>query len=165
MFVLPRVTHKNDRQAVDRKTVPVKTAYGVSAESYRSTLTELLFVIGQYSTAAMDIFGVLHGLVMHAAALAFMGILFLSVSGTLRHEIIGEGFIDDTGLGTTNPYSTDITSTKKGLTNEEHTLHKKVNGIIQFFLNLLHVTGGDLNTSKSARFILFHRWSGGKSSL
>jgi hypothetical protein len=72
----------------------VKTAHGVSEESYRSTLTELLFGIGQGSTAATDIFGVLHGLIMHAAALVFIGILFLSVSDILHHERIGEGFID-----------------------------------------------------------------------
>jgi hypothetical protein len=41
---------------------------------------------------------------MHAADLAFVGILLLSVSDILCHEMIGEGFIDDTGLGTTNPH-------------------------------------------------------------
>jgi hypothetical protein len=103
---------------------------------------------------------------MHAAALVFVRIIFLSVSGTLCHERIGEGFIDETGLGTTNSYSTAITSSaKKDLTNEEQTLHKKANDIIQFFLDLLNIIVGDLNTSKSARFILFHRWSGGKSPL
>jgi hypothetical protein len=39
----------------------VKTAYGVSSEPYRSTITELLFGIGQCSTVATDIFGILHG--------------------------------------------------------------------------------------------------------
>jgi hypothetical protein len=116
----------------------VKTGNGVSTESYTSALTELLFGIGQGSTATNGIFGVLHGLVMHAAALFFVGILFLSMSGTLRHAIIGEGFIDGTCLGTTNPYSTAITSSaKRELTNEEQTLHKKSNDTIQFFLNLL----------------------------
>jgi hypothetical protein len=77
-----------------------------------------------------------------------------------------EGFIDDTGLGTPNPYSTAITvSSKSELTNEEQTLNKKANDIIQVFLDLLHIIGGDLNTRKIASFILFHRWSGGKSSL
>jgi hypothetical protein len=71
---------------------------------------------------------------MHAAALVFVGIMFLSMPGTLHHERIGEGFIDDTDLGTTNTYSTAITSSsKKELTNEEHTLHKKANYIIKFF--------------------------------
>jgi hypothetical protein len=88
------------------------------------------------------------------------------MSGTLCHERIGEGFIDDTGLGTKTPYCTAIIpSAKKELTNEEQTLHKKANYIIQFFLGLLHVILGDLNTSKSTSFIIFHSWSGGKSSL
>jgi hypothetical protein len=117
-----------------------KKAYGVSAESYRSTLPELLFGMGQCSTTSTVICGVLHGLVMHAAALDFVDILFLSVSGTLHHERIGEGFIDDTGLGTTNTNSTAITlSAKKELTNEEQTLHKKANDIIQLFLDLLQL--------------------------
>jgi hypothetical protein len=38
---------------------------------------------------------------MHAKTLLFVVILFLSVSGTLRHERIGEVFIYDTCLGTT----------------------------------------------------------------
>jgi hypothetical protein len=112
------------------------------------------------------IFGILHGLVMHTATLAFIGILFLSVSGSLHHERIGEGFIDDTGLGTTNAYCTSITTmSHKALINEEQTLHKKANDVIQFFLDLLNVIGDDLNIGKSASFVLFHRWSGGKYSL
>jgi hypothetical protein len=54
---------------------------------------------------------------------------------------------------------------QKVFTNIEHILHKKTSTILKFFLDLLHVIGGDLNTGKNASFILFHRWSGGKSSL
>jgi hypothetical protein len=54
----------------------------------------LLFGIWQGSTAATYIFDVLHGLVIHAATLIFVGIIVLS--GSLFNEIIGEGFIDDT---------------------------------------------------------------------
>jgi hypothetical protein len=103
---------------------------------------------------------------MHAAALAFLDILLLSVAGLLHHERIGEGFIDNTGLGMTNPHSTAMTPvSQKKLTNEELTLHTKANAILQLFLDLRHVIGGDLNTGKSTNFILFHRWPGRKSSL
>jgi hypothetical protein len=37
--------------------------------------------------------------------------------------------------------------------------------IIQFFLELLQVAGGDLNISKYACFAVFHRWTGGKATL
>jgi hypothetical protein len=57
---------------------------------------------------------------MNALALSFIGILVISVSKQRQHEWIGEGFIDDTELGTTNPHSTAITpSTMKALTIEE----------------------------------------------
>jgi hypothetical protein len=138
----------------------------VSTSSYRSTLTELLYGLGQGSTSTTDIWGVFHVLIIHAAALAFVGIILLSVSGLLRHERSGEGFIDDTGLGMTNSHSTAMTPTSQTVfTNEEHIPHKKAKAILQFFLDLLHVIVDDLNTRKSACFILFHRWSGGKSSL
>jgi hypothetical protein len=64
----------------------VKTAHGVLENSYRSTLAELLYGLGQVSTSATYIGGVLHGIRIHAAALVFIGILILLVSGRLHHE-------------------------------------------------------------------------------
>jgi hypothetical protein len=73
---------------------------------------------------------------MHTAVLVFIGILLIFVSGTLCHEISGEGFLDDTGIGIINQYSTVITSSaKKELKHEKQTLHNKANDIIQFFLD------------------------------
>jgi hypothetical protein len=37
--------------------------------------------------------------------------------------------------------------------------------ILQFFLELLQVAGGNLNISKCACFTVFHPWSGGKATL
>jgi hypothetical protein len=120
----------------------VKTAYRVSTSSYRSTLAELIYGLGQEIMSATDIWGVLHGFIIHAVALAFVGILLLSIPGLVRHERIGEKIIDDTGLGTTNPHPTLITPmSQKVFTNEEHILNKKANVILQFFLNLLCVIG------------------------
>jgi hypothetical protein len=64
----------------------VKTASGVSLRSYRSTLEELLYGLGQVSTPATAIWGIIHGLVMHALSLSFIGILILSVTKRLQHE-------------------------------------------------------------------------------
>jgi hypothetical protein len=58
----------------------VNTAFGVSARSYSSTLVKLLYGLGQGSTLATDIWVILHGLVMNAIALSFIGILILSIS-------------------------------------------------------------------------------------
>jgi hypothetical protein len=129
----------------------VKTAFGVSARSYSSTLEKLLYGLGQGSTPATDIWGIIHGLVMNALALSLTGILIISIAKRRQHERIGEGFIDYTGLGTTNPYSTTINPTRmKALKNEERELHTNANGILQLFLDLLNVIGGDLRSGKSA---------------
>jgi hypothetical protein len=98
----------------------VKTAFVISSRSYRSTLEELLNGLGQGSTSATDIWGIMHGLVMHVLALSFVGILILSVAKRLQHEPIGEVCIDDTCMGTANPHATSITLTSnKTLMNEE----------------------------------------------
>jgi hypothetical protein len=78
----------------------------------------------------------------------------------------GFAFLNSFGVGTTNPHCAAITPMiKKYLTNEERELHTKENGILQFFLELMNAIGGDLHTGKSVCFLLFHRRSGGKSTL
>jgi hypothetical protein len=54
---------------------------------------------------------------------------------------------------------------KKIQMNKERELHSKANIILEFFLHLLNIIGGDIFTGKSACFLIFHRWSGGKSTL
>jgi hypothetical protein len=72
----------------------------------------------------------------------------------------------DTGVSAANPHSTAITpSTQKELTIEEFELHSKANVILQLFLDLLHFIGGDLQTGKSASFLMIHRLSGGNIIL
>jgi hypothetical protein len=88
-------------------------------------------------------------------------ILFFSVSRLLQHERIGEGFINDAGLGATNPHSTVITpSSQKEVTIEEFELYITIKAILQFFIDLLNVIGDELYTRKSSSFLLIHRWRG-----
>jgi hypothetical protein len=149
-----------------RRKFHVKMAFGISTNSYSSTLVKLLYGLRHGSTPATDLWVILHGLVTNALALSFIIILILSVSKQRQHERIGEGFIYDTGLGTTNPNATAITpATMKALTIEERELHTKANGILQFFLDLLKVVDGELHSGKSACFLMFHIWTGGKATL
>jgi hypothetical protein len=134
-----------------RRKCHVKTAFGISTNSHSSTLANLLYGLGQGSTPATDLWGIIHGLVVNALALSFIGILIISTSKQHQHEHIGQGFIYDTGLGTTSPHSTAITqATMKALTIEERELHTNANGTLQFFLDLLNVIGGNLHSGKSA---------------
>jgi hypothetical protein len=51
------------------------------------------------------------------------------------------------------------------LTSSEETLIAKMEEIIQFFLYLLQVTGGDLAPEKCVWYLISHRWKDGKPRL
>jgi hypothetical protein len=76
----------------------IKTGGGVSDRSYQSTENKQTFGLGQGSTAASDIWCVMHSTLMHNIATLFFGIILVSVSGRIQHKRVGEGLIDDTGL-------------------------------------------------------------------
>jgi hypothetical protein len=89
-----------------------------------------------------------------------------SVSNKIVHKRIGDGLIDDTGLVVSAQASKDITSSRvKRFSHDEAVLFTRTNRMIQFFLKLLQVAGGDLNISKCACFTVFHRWQGGRATL
>jgi hypothetical protein len=48
---------------------------------------------------------------------------------------------------------------------DESALFVMMQKILQFYLDILQVAGGDLNIAKCACFTVFHRWSGGKATL
>jgi hypothetical protein len=64
----------------------------------------------------------------------------------------GDSFVDGTTTGTTNDNQNlePIPSSVSELTQEEEGLVARMEEIIQFFLNLLQVTGGDLEPEKCA---------------
>jgi hypothetical protein len=103
---------------------------------------------------------------MNTIASAYIGFAMSSVSSKVVHKRIGEGLIDDTGLVVSAQASTEIISSHvKRLSNYEAALFARMNRMIQFFLELLQVAGGDLNISKCACFTIFHRWQGGHATL
>jgi hypothetical protein len=57
----------------------------------------------------------------------------------------------------------DVEVTDLTLSDEE--LIGNMQMIIQFFLDLLQVTGGDLAPEKCVWFLIFHRWKNGKARL
>jgi hypothetical protein len=86
-------------------------------------------------------------------------ILLTSVDGVEAHVHPGDAFVDDTTTGVKNDYTTiepvDIEVTELTLSEEE--LIGKMQMIIQFFLDLLQVTGGDLAPEKCVWFLICHR--------
>jgi hypothetical protein len=103
---------------------------------------------------------------MHTLASSYIGFAMFSVSNKIIHKRIGEDLIDDTGLVVSSQSSTEITSTRvKRFTPDENILFSRMKKMIQFFLELLQVAGGDLNISKCACFTVFQRWKGRRAML
>jgi hypothetical protein len=75
--------------------------------------------------------------------------------------------VNDTTTGATHDDTTiepvDTEVTEPTLSEEE--LIGKMQTIIQLFLDLLQVTGGDLGPEKCVWFLICHRWKNGKSRL
>jgi hypothetical protein len=84
-----------------------------------------------------------------------------------EHIRTGDSFVDDTTTGSTSndsklePVSHDVSD----LTSSEETFIAKMEEIIQFFLDLLQVTGGDLAPEKCVCYLISHRWKDGNPRL
>jgi hypothetical protein len=91
----------------------------------------------------------------------------MSFDGKMTDACPGDSFVDDTTTGPTddNRHIEAIPFSVSELTQEEESLVTRMDEIIQFFLNLLQVTGGDLAPEKSAWYLLGHRWSKGGPKL
>jgi hypothetical protein len=71
----------------------------------------------------------------------------------------GDSFTDDTTCGETND-DLDIDPTGvevQQLTKSEEKLVTRMQDIVQFFLDILYVTGSDLEPDKCAWYLICHR--------
>jgi hypothetical protein len=79
-------------------------------------------------------------------------IRLIAVDGVKEHVRPGDAFVEDTTMGVTNDDTTiepvDAEVTELNISEEQ--LIGKIQTIIQFFLDLLQVTGGDLAPEKCA---------------
>jgi hypothetical protein len=118
----------------------------VPYKTYSSTLEKLLYGIGQGGCASPIILALLNQLLIIALGDKFDCIRSIAVDGVEEHVRLGDAFVDDTTTGVTNddttrePVDDEVTE----LTLSEEELIGKMQTIIQFFLDLLQVTGGDL---------------------
>jgi hypothetical protein len=84
-----------------------------------------------------------------------------------EHIRPGDSFVNDTTCGATN---NDPDIELKGvevqqLTESEETLVTRMQDIVQLFLAILHVTGGELAPEKCAWYLICHRWKNGRARL
>jgi hypothetical protein len=145
----------------------IATGYGVSYKTYSSTLEKLLYGIGQGGCATPILWALLNQLLPTALGDKFDCSRLISVDGVEEHVSPGDAFVDDTTTGVTNddtriePVDAEVTD----LTLIEEELIGKMQTIIQFFHDLLQVTGGDLAPEKCVWFLIYHRWKNGKARL
>jgi hypothetical protein len=139
------------------------TGFGVSDASYKSTMDTLLYGIGQGSCSSPIVWALLNQLLLTTLGEEFSCISLVSVDGIATDTRPGDSFVDDTTTGVTydNHNLEPIPSTVRGLTQEEESLVALMEVILQFFLDLLQVTGGDLAPEKCAWYLIGHRWNKG----
>jgi hypothetical protein len=91
----------------------------------------------------------------------------VSVDGVAEHASPGDSFIVNTTAGVTNDDTTmdPLPVEVLDFTQSEEELIEKMQNIIQFFLDLLEVTGGDLAQENCVWFLICHRWENGNARL
>jgi hypothetical protein len=145
----------------------ISTGYVVSDKTYSSTLEKLLYAIGQGGCASPILWALLNQLLLTNLGEKFDCIRLIAVDGVEEHVRPGDAFVEDTTTGVMNDDTAmepvDIEVTELTLSEEE--LIGKIQMIIQFFLDLLQVTGGDLAPEKCVWFLICHRWKNGKARL
>jgi hypothetical protein len=145
----------------------VCTGFGVSDKTYRSTTEKILYGIGQGSCASPILWALINQLLRAALGDKFTCIRLVAIGGEEEHIRPDDSFVDDTTTGTTNDDSDldPVSHVISDLTSSEETLIAKMEEIIQFFLDLLQVTGGDLAPEKCVWYLISHRWKDGKPRL
>jgi hypothetical protein len=137
----------------------VCTGYGVSHATYSSSLDELLYVIDQGNCASPILWAILNQLLIAALGEKIDCIRLVAVDGIDEHIVPGDSFIDDRTCGAMND-DPDIELTLvevDQLTESDEELVTTMQDIIQLFLDILQVTGGDLAPEKYAWYLICHR--------
>jgi hypothetical protein len=91
----------------------------------------------------------------------------VAIDGEEEHIRPGDSFVDDNTTGTTNDDSElePVSHVISDLTSSEEMPIAKMEEIIQFFLDLLQVTAGDLAPEKCVWYLISHRWKDGKPRI
>jgi hypothetical protein len=145
----------------------VCTGFGVSDKTYGSTTEKLLYGIVKGSCASPILWALINQLLLADLGEKCTCIRLVAIDGEEEHIRPGDSFVDDTTTWTTNDDSKlePISHVISDLTLSEEMLIAKMEEIIQFFLDLLQVTGDDLAPNKCAWYLISHLWKDGKPRL
>jgi hypothetical protein len=116
----------------------------------RIAAQKLLYEISQGSCSSPILWALLNQLILTALGETFDCITLVSVDKSKKSTRPGESFVDDTTTGVTSDDTTrePVSIKETELTADEEELVEQMQVVIQFFLDLLQVTGGDLAPEK-----------------
>jgi hypothetical protein len=123
-----------------------------------------VYVIGQGSCASPIIWALLNQILFAELGDKFDCIRLVVVDGLEEHIRPGDSLVDDTTCNN-DPYIEPTGVEVQQLRESEDKFVTRMQDIVQFFLDIFQVTGGDLAPDKCAWYIIFHRWKNGNVRL
>jgi hypothetical protein len=137
----------------------ISTGYGISENTYRGPAEKLLYGIGQGSCRSPILWVFLNQMILTALGESFECITLVSVNKSKTSTIPEDSFIDDTTMGVTcdDTNREPVPIEENELTADKEALVEQMQVIIQFFLYLFQVTGGDLAPEKCVWYLIAHR--------
>jgi hypothetical protein len=141
----------------------ISMGYGIYETTYIGTAEKLLYGIGQRSCSSPILWELLNQLILTALGEKIECITLVSVDKSKINTRLGDSFLDATAMGVTS-YDTNrepVPIEEKELTVDEEELIEHMQVVIQFFLDLLQITGGDLAPQKCVWYLIAHRWKNG----
>jgi hypothetical protein len=126
------------------------TGFGVSETTYGSTIEKVLYGIGQGSCAFPILWALLNQLILAALEEKYDCIRLVAIDGVEENVRPGDSFVDHTTCGVTDDDITaePVSSAALELVEREEKLIEQMEDIMQYFLDLLQATGGDLTPEK-----------------
>jgi hypothetical protein len=102
----------------------------------------------------------LNQLILPALEEKYECITLVSVDKSTISTRPGDSFVDNTknDMKYYDVTKDSVSIDEKELTSDEEAMVKRMEDIIQFFLDLLQVTGGDLAPEKCVWYLIAHRW-------
>jgi hypothetical protein len=121
-----------------------------------STADKILYRVGQRSCASSILWALLNQFLLAALEEKFDCIHVIEVYRVTSYSQPGDSFVDGTTCGATNEEVTmdSVDSSETALTPEKEALVANMEDIIQFFLDCLQVTGGDLAPEKCVWYLI-----------
>jgi hypothetical protein len=121
-------------------------------------MEKLLHSIGHGRCSSPIVWALLNQLLLMALGKEFDCISLVSVDGKTTDTRPGDSFVEDksTEAKYYNQNHDPIPSLVRRLTREEESLVARMEVIIQFFLNLLQVAGGNLAPEKCVWYLIGH---------